>query len=765
MINAQLCRLYPEPHHTALFRRCFRADSSPEALLRPPEGWRTAQERWLPGHAGEVHRALYDDTSVTYADLYRLLPTLYAVEGDGSGNPLSALRLLGDHAEAGARSDVAPDVLREMRNILAEWPMVERISGRDQGGEPESSRVGVARALREAAATLRRAILSVADIGTGFRGAVERRDEERDGMLPYALRPRRADFVRQALGVPALLHSERVVAPGAVRHDVVHVYFDVSGSMDAALPALYATLASLSGLLHPRVHLFSTRIDDIDLRQLARGVRVTTGGTDIAPVTRHVLDQRRAAGALRDRRLGRAGAAGACPRAARSRRALRRSGDRRWNDRLCRRAECEGVAAAQTGGIEMTKRDVKQMIAQGRHEAAEFVLPGHPDKLCDAVADAIVGYFQKSDPFAQCGIEVACVFRPDGRHRASCHASAESRKAFRLGSRRHGPAASTHRRAMGAMRQGTSGTPLPAELTIQWMLCCGPFAQDERELRHLSDDQAICVGYALRSPQTGYLPPAHWLARRIGQELARLRGKVGAGQIGPDGKVIVHGTRTGRGGAFRPELVSVSLNHQSRSEWLLLRRVVEEAVECACAGMALPDIDMNGAGMFVAGGPNGDNGLSGKKLVVDAYGPGVPIGGGAWSGKDFFKVDRLGGMAARRLALESLLASDADEALVTLTYLPGGDRPARVDLLLDGRPSSRVVVPMEFGALESAVLHGLLQVDPGVLVELARWGHQRAGMPWELPVSELPGVSARLPQDRRSEIVGARACVETVAKC
>ena len=291
VINAQLCRLYPEPHHTALFRRCYRADASPEALLRPPEGWRTPQERWLPGHAGEVHRALYDDTSVTYADLYRLLPTLCVVDGDGSGNSLSELPLLGDHAEAGERSDVAPDVLREMRNILAEWPMVERISGRDQGGEPESSRVGVARALREAAATLRRAILSVADIGTGFRGAVERRDEERDGMLPYALRPRRADFVRQALGVPVLLHPERVVAPGTVRRDVVHVYFDVSGSMDAALPALYATLASLSGLLHPRVHLFSTRIDDIDLRQLARGVRVTTGGTDIAPVTRHVLDQ------------------------------------------------------------------------------------------------------------------------------------------------------------------------------------------------------------------------------------------------------------------------------------------------------------------------------------------------------------------------------------------------------------------------------------------------------------------------------------------
>ncbi len=118
---------------------------------------------------------------------------------------------------------------------------------------------------------------------------------------------------------------------------------------------------------------------------------------------------------------------------------------------------------------------------------------------------------------------------------------------------------------------------------------------------------------------------------------------------------------------------------------------------------------------------------------VQSIGPGVPIGGGAWSGKDFFKVDRLGGMAERRLALESLLASDADEALATLTYLPGGDRPARVDLLLDGEPSDAVVIPAEFGALESRRLHRLFTAPPIALIDLARWGHQRPGMPWELP--------------------------------
>jgi S-adenosylmethionine synthetase len=283
----------------------------------------------------------------------------------------------------------------------------------------------------------------------------------------------------------------------------------------------------------------------------------------------------------------------------------------------------------------------------------------------------------------------------------------------------------------GADAAGHRWGPAPEDLQVESLLRVGPFDDGERALRHLSDDQAICVGYACRSPATDWLPPAHWLARRIGRELVRLRAEQGAGQLGPDGKVLVHGT--GELAAFRPTLVSLSLHHHARSDWLLLRRIAEEAVETACAGRPTPGIELNGAGMFVCGGPNGDNGLSGKKLVVDAYGPGVPIGGGAWSGKDLCKVDRLGGLAARRLALESLLGSDADEALVTLSYLPGGDRPARVDLRLDGTPSDAVVVPGDFGALGTARLHPLFVGAGTSLVDLARWGHQQPGLPWELP--------------------------------
>jgi S-adenosylmethionine synthetase len=376
----------------------------------------------------------------------------------------------------------------------------------------------------------------------------------------------------------------------------------------------------------------------------------------------------------------------------------------------------------------MNKKPVSHPVLPA---VAELVLPGHPDRLCDAVADGVVDFVRQSDARGQCGVEVACVFdRVVLTGRVASHDVA-ALQALRAGHWRELARAAYASAGYGEDAAGHRWGPAPEDLQVEGLLHVGPFDDGERELRHLSDDQAICVGYACRSPATDWLPPAHWLARRIGRELVRLRAQEGAGQLGPDGKVLVYGA--GKLAAFRPTLVSLSLNHHARSDWLLLRRIAEEAVETACAGLPTPGIELNGAGMFVCGGPNGDNGLSGKKLVVDAYGPGVPIGGGAWSGKDLCKVDRLGGLAARQVALASLLGSDADAALVTLSYLPGGDRPARVDLLLDGAPSDAVVVPAAFGALETARLHALFVRADVTLVELARWGHQRPGLPWELP--------------------------------
>lgn len=351
-------------------------------------------------------------------------------------------------------------------------------------------------------------------------------------------------------------------------------------------------------------------------------------------------------------------------------------------------------------------------------EAAEFVLPGHPDKLCDAAADAIVDHVMRGDALGQCGVEIACVFeRVFVTGRIAAHREVlEALDIPALVRRTYAEA------GYGTDAAGHTWGPRPEDLQIDTALCLGEFEPGEREHRHLSDDQAICIGYANTMADTNHLPPAHWLANRIGRELFRLRLEKGAGQVGPDGKVLAQ-VRTD-GHSWQPERVSISLHHHEGSDWLLLRRIAEEAVARACAGKRLPDMVLNGAGMFVAGGPNGDNGTTGKKLVMDAYGPTVPIGGGAWSGKDFNKVDRAGGMLARELALGAVKRAKR-EARVELRYEPGGAGPLEVGVWVDGRARWRdeAGLPTDTAMLTTTASRRLLAEINGPLAARARWGH------------------------------------------
>jgi S-adenosylmethionine synthetase len=353
-----------------------------------------------------------------------------------------------------------------------------------------------------------------------------------------------------------------------------------------------------------------------------------------------------------------------------------------------------------------------------RTETAEFVLPGHPDKLCDAAVDGIVQFIRERDPRGQCGLEAACVFDKfflTGRMASHQDVLAELDVAATV--------RDTYASAgYGVDAAGFLWGPPPDQLAITTAFCRGPFEEGERELRHLSDDQAICIGYANHMVETDHLPPAHWLARQIGKELWRLRIAKGAGEVGPDGKVIVRVQSDGT--HWQPRHVSISLNHHEGSDWLLLRRIAEEAVEYACTGKNLPDIVLNGAGMFIAGGPNGDNGLSGKKLVVDAYGPTVPIGGGAWSGKDLNKVDRLGGYLARELAVQAVADLNLKEAIVTLEYIPGCDAPVHAEVLANGQP---VAYPIDPTATSNALITARLVESLPPLPEMARWGHLNCG--------------------------------------
>jgi S-adenosylmethionine synthetase len=359
---------------------------------------------------------------------------------------------------------------------------------------------------------------------------------------------------------------------------------------------------------------------------------------------------------------------------------------------------------------------------------AEFVLPGHPDKLSDAIADALVQEASRREKRALVGVEVAVhrnsVFVTG---RIGCDGAEEINVTDIV------------KDVYRSVGYGGDWGPEPDKLNIQTDLCLGPLEDGEAEFRSLSDDQSICTGYATATAETNYLPVEHWLANRLGRRLAELRTELPDLNLGPDGKAIV--VIGGEDRHYRLDAFSCSLQQNSSSDDLALHRAVRVTLEAEMKELSgifshlssdVPcELSVNGAGAFEVGGPEGDNGLSGKKLVVDAYGPGIPIGGGALSGKDFFKVDRAGALHARRVAKTIVMTGAASEALVRIGWFPG-DPSARI---LSVQREGGIMIdtaPWQTLCDLSLEASGVCWTNAKDLIPVAQYGHfSDASMPWE----------------------------------
>jgi hypothetical protein len=298
IINAQLCLLFPDPAQTSLFRRLYNPDRFPECLLRPPQGWRTDGENWSQkGMAGEVHRALYTDNSTSYFELFALLEKLQVAGGQEAGEPENETdqeeqenawgKLLGNHADEDEPTD--PELLAEIRSLVAEWPMVEKRSGRDLGDAVKRSHLQLRRRHNAAVGILRKALEALADSGEDgpFTGRIAQSPAE--GLLPYRTDIDRRAEVTISLGHEPFFFRAPTMIAGLVRNDRVHVYLDVSGSMDGVIRPLYEAIIPLLDRVAPKIHLFSTSINDISPADLRKGKLETTGGTTIDVVTDHIL--------------------------------------------------------------------------------------------------------------------------------------------------------------------------------------------------------------------------------------------------------------------------------------------------------------------------------------------------------------------------------------------------------------------------------------------------------------------------------------------
>ena len=325
---------------------------------------------------------------------------------------------------------------------------------------------------------------------------------------------------------------------------------------------------------------------------------------------------------------------------------------------------------------------------------AEYVSPGHPDRLADAIVESIVDLALGRDAKALVGVE--CAVHTD-------HVFIDGRIAAR-----RGKCAVTNEEIEEIARKvyreaGYGGIWIhaPEKLKIIQNVCLEPLSDDERAIRSLSDDQNVVTGFACNHPETDYLPPAHFIANYIGRKVDGWRRTV-SDKFGPEFKVMVDIDTAvvgrppyhdiGRAGTpcpphYKWNRLTLSIQHRegvfaAEQHELILPVVSGALAELEARGLAgisnlpLENFILNGMGDFIVGGPEGDNGLSGKKLAVDFYGPEIPIGGGAICGKDPHKVDVAGAFRARELARRLLKERGGSAVTVRLGWTPGDAAPA-----------------------------------------------------------------------------------------
>ncbi len=323
------------------------------------------------------------------------------------------------------------------------------------------------------------------------------------------------------------------------------------------------------------------------------------------------------------------------------------------------------------------------MARQSYLFTSESVSEGHPDKVCDRISDEIVDLFYREGPKA--GVDPWAI-------RAACETLATTNHVVIAGETR-GPATVTNdhitevaRRAIKDIGYEQDGFHWQnAKIQILLHPQSADIAQGVDSGGNKEEgagDQGIMFGYAVR--ETPDLMPAPiYYAHKILEDLttARKARKGDAAKLGPDSKSQV----TVRYEGGKPVGVTqIVVSHQHTDETLTsndVRAIIEPYVR-----KALPDgwigkdtvWHINPTGKFFIGGPDGDAGLTGRKIIVDTYGGAAPHGGGAFSGKDPTKVDRSAAYAARYLAKNVVASGVADRCCIQLSYAIGVAKPLSI---------------------------------------------------------------------------------------
>ena len=376
---------------------------------------------------------------------------------------------------------------------------------------------------------------------------------------------------------------------------------------------------------------------------------------------------------------------------------------------------------------------------------SESVTEGHPDKICDQISDAILDAMLEQDPMSRVACETCTttgLVMVMGEITSNAKVDIQNivRDTVReIGYTRgkYGFDADTCAVMVALDKQSTD-----IAMGVDKALEAKEHTMSEEEIAAIgAGDQGMMFGFATNETEE-YMPYPIALAHKLARQLTKVRKDGTLPYLRPDGKTQVTVEYDEKGKAVRLDAVVLSTQHDPE----VTQEQIHEDIKKYVFDVILPAemVDehtkffINPTGRFVIGGPHGDSGLTGRKIIVDTYGGYARHGGGAFSGKDCTKVDRSAAYAARYVAKNLVAAGIADKCEFQLSYAIGVANPtsSMVDTFGTGKLSNSRIVEIirDNFDLRPAGIIRMLDLRRPIYKQTAAYGHfgrNDLDLPWE----------------------------------
>lgn len=376
---------------------------------------------------------------------------------------------------------------------------------------------------------------------------------------------------------------------------------------------------------------------------------------------------------------------------------------------------------------------------------SESVTEGHPDKMCDIISDAILDELLKGDPLSRVACEISTttgIIIVMGE--ITSKAYVDIPKIIRNTVREIG-----YTGEMSGFNADTCGIITMVDeqsadiaMGVNMALEAKKSETDNNINREIgAGDQGMMFGYATDETDT-YMPYPIALAHKLAKRLTEVRKNGTLKYLRSDGKTQVSVEYDDKNEPFRLEAVVISAQHTPEVSQEQIHNDIKKYVLEPVLPPAMVDEDtkifINPTGRFVIGGPQGDSGLTGRKIIVDTYGGYARHGGGAFSGKDCTKVDRSAAYAARYIAKNIVVAKLARRCEVQLSYAIGVAQPTsiQIDTFGTGKISDTLLTELvrkKFDLTPAGIID-MLDLQRPIYKQTAAYGHfgrNDLDLPWE----------------------------------